>query len=282
MFYLILAIILFSFNNVLWKKNIQITSISFLIAYRSFFTVFITCVILFLFIETEQVTQFDHLKITIGSIFGVIGLFSMLSVLKKSSLQWIGIYNLIGVGYTSLYVLIFEDLEISRIIIGLFLIVTGFLLFIYSNTRKLKLSWKEHLLLTTMILSFSSSSIIQWKNLSTNISPILIIANQETIVFIISAFLVIHTLKKTQIRKGITSHFRPVFLMSIILLTAFTSSLFGLKNTNPLISGSLFLLNPISTILFSSFFFKEKISLKSWLSIIVISIGVYLLYLQTI
>ncbi|MFQ3336929.1 MAG: drug/metabolite transporter (DMT)-like permease, partial [Flavobacteriales bacterium] len=33
---------------------------------------------------------------------------------------------------------------------------------------------------------------------------------------------------------------------------------------------------------FSSFFFKEKISLKSWLSIIVISIGVYLLYLQTI
>jgi hypothetical protein len=45
----------------------------------------------------------DFTKITLGSLFGVIGLFSMLTVIKKSSLQCLGVYSLIGVVFNIIF-----------------------------------------------------------------------------------------------------------------------------------------------------------------------------------
>ncbi|WP_445756726.1 EamA family transporter [Polaribacter sp.] len=40
--------------------------------------------------------------------------------------------------------------------------------------------------------------------------------------------------------------------------------------------------SPLTTILFSSIFFKENISIKNWISIIVISTGAFIIYIQTL
>ena len=103
MIFIMLSVLLFSYNNVLWKKNIKATSIPFLVAYRAFFTSTISIGFLLLFFTIEHISISDFIKITTGSLFGVLGLFSMLAVIKKSSLQWLGIYNLLGVVFTILY-----------------------------------------------------------------------------------------------------------------------------------------------------------------------------------
>ena len=83
MLFIILSVLLFSYNNVLWKKNLTAISIPFLVSYRAFFTSIISLVIVFTFFEIHNITMLDFAKITSGSLFGVIGLFSMLVVIKK-------------------------------------------------------------------------------------------------------------------------------------------------------------------------------------------------------
>ena len=86
MLFIILAVLLFSYNNVLWKKNLHTASIPFLVSYRALLTSIISLVILFVFFKIDNITIIGFVKITAGSLFGVIGLFSMLFVIKKASL----------------------------------------------------------------------------------------------------------------------------------------------------------------------------------------------------
>ena len=83
MHFLLFAVLLFSFNNVLWKKNIGKSSIEFLVAYRAVFTTFFSWGALFLILPEFSISSSDYLKITAGSILGTIGLFSMLLFLKN-------------------------------------------------------------------------------------------------------------------------------------------------------------------------------------------------------
>jgi hypothetical protein len=114
MIFIMLSVLLFSYNNVLWKKNIKATSIPFLVAYRAFFTSTISIGFLLLFFTIEYISISDFIKITTGSLFGVLGLFSMLVVIKKSSLHWLGIYNLLVVVFTILYLWIFDAVPIKE------------------------------------------------------------------------------------------------------------------------------------------------------------------------
>jgi len=76
MIYLLLSILLFSYNNVLWKKNVAKESIAYLMSYRAFFTTLIATVALFTVLGFEPVTLYEYFKITTGSLFGVVGLFA--------------------------------------------------------------------------------------------------------------------------------------------------------------------------------------------------------------
>jgi len=282
MHFLLLAVILFSFNNVLWKKNIGKSSVEFLISYRAIFTTIFSWVALFILLPEFSVTPTDYLKITAGSILGVIGLFSMLLFLKKSSLQWVGIYNLIGILITTFYIWVFEEVEVSSVFFGGAFILFGFGWFIHSNsTNSFQLNMRQHLLLSLMTLSFSASSLIHWKNLTENVSPLIIISNQESIVFLISLILLLRKRNISNLKTSLHQNFAPIFSMSLVLLAAFSCSLLGLKITNPIVSGMIFLASPITTIVFSSLFFKEAISKQNWLAISVISIGAFLLHLET-
>ena len=281
MIFIMLSVLLFSYNNVLWKKNLKATSIPFLVAYRAFFTSTISIGILLLFFTIENVSISDFIKITTGSLFGVLGLFSMLTVIKKASLQWLGIYNLLGVVFTILYLWIFDTVPIKESLLGLVVIVFGFVCFIVSNKQtQLKITLKQHLVLLLMTFSYSFSAILHWKNLNLDFSPLLIIANQESIVFLVGLFF---TFKKTKIRSikiELKTYFKKIAFMSIVVFFAILFSFLGLKQTNPIIASLLFLAAPLTTILFSAFFFKEKLSKKNIVFIIIILLGAFILHFQ--
>ena len=281
MIFIMLSVLLFSYNNVLWKKNIKATSISFLVAYRAFFTSTISIGFLLLFFTIEHISISDFIKITTGSLFGVLGLFSMLAVIKKSSLQWLGIYNLLGVVFTILYLWIFDAVPIKESLLGLLFIVSGFVCFIFSNKQtQLKITFKQHLILLLMTFSYSFSAILHWKNLNLNFSPLLIIANQESIVFFVGLLFTFKKANISAIKTELRIYFKRIIIMSTVIFFAILFSLLGLKQTNPIVSSLLFLAAPLATILFSAFFFKEKFSKKNIVFIIIILLGAFMLHFQ--
>jgi hypothetical protein len=281
MIFIMLSVLLFSYINVLWKKNIKATSIPFLVAYRAFFTSTISIGFLLLFFTIKHISISDFIKITTGSLFGVLGLFSMLAVIKKSSLQWLGIYNLLGVVFTILYLWIFDAVPIKESLLGLLFIVSGFVCFIFSNKQtQLKITFKQHLILLLMTFSYSSSAILHWKNLNLNFSPLLIIANQESIVFFVGLLLTFKKANISSIKTDLRIYFKRIIIMSTVIFFAILFSLLGLKQTNPIVSSLLFLAAPLSTILFSSFFFKEKFSKKNIVFIIIILLGAFMLHFK--
>lgn len=281
MIFIMLSVLLFSYNNVLWKKNIKATSIPFLVAYRAFFTSTISIGFLLLFFTIEHISISDFIKITTGSLFGVLGLFSMLAVIKKSSLQWLGIYNLLGVVFTILYLWIFDTVPIKESLLGLLFIVSGFVCFIFSNKQtQLKITFKQHLILLLMTFSYSFSAILHWKNLNLNFSPLLIIANQESIVFFVGLLFTFKKANISAIKTDLRIYFKRIIIMSTVIFFAILFSLLGLKQTNPIVSSLLFLAAPLATILFSAFFFKEKFSKKNIVFIIIILLGAFMLHFQ--
>jgi uncharacterized membrane protein len=282
MLFIILSILLFSYNNVLWKTNLKFIPITFLVSYRAFFTSTISLIILFTFFSIDNITITGFFKITLGSLFGVIGLFSMLSVIKKASLQWLGIYNLVGVIFTILYLWIFDAIEIKKHLLGVLVIVLGFISFIYTNKNtQLKIAIKQHLTLFLMMICFSCSSLLHWKNLTSNAPPLLIIANQEFIVFLAGILFTFKQGNSTVYKSYLKMHFKRVLLMSIVVFLAILFSFLGLKETNPITTSLLFLATPLTTILFSAFFFKEKLSYKNIIFISIIVIGAFVLHYQS-
>lgn len=279
MIFIMLSVLLFSYNNVLWKKNIKATSIPFLVAYRAFFTSTISIGFLLLFFTIKHISISDFIKITTGSLFGVLGLFSMLAVIKKSSLQWLGIYNLLGVVFTILYLWIFDAVPIKESLLGLLFIVSGFVCFIFSNKQtQLKITFKQHLILLLMTFSYSFSAILHWKNLNLNFSPLLIIANQESIVFFVGLLFTFKKANISAIKTDLRIYFKRIIIMSTVIFFAILFSLLGLKQTNPIVSSLLFLAAPLATILFSALFFKEKFSKKNIVFIIIILLGAFMLH----
>ena len=205
----------------------------------------------------------------------------MLAVIKKSSLQWLGIYNLLGVVFTILYLSIFDAVPIKESLLGLLFIVSGFVCFIFSNKQtQLKITFKQHLILLLMTFSYSFSAILHWKNLNLNFSPLLIIANQESIVFFVGLLFTFKKANISSIKTELRIYFKRIIIMSTVIFFAILFSLLGLKQTNPIVSSLLFLAAPLATILFSAFFFKEKFSKKNIVFIIIILLGAFMLHFQ--
>lgn len=283
MIFILLSILFFSFNNVLWKKNLEDTSISFLISYRAFFTSIISLILFLTNSDFNNIINSSIIKITVGSIFGAIGLYCMLFIIKKSSLRWIGIYNLFGVIFTGIYLHFFENIEINNFLFGIVLIMSGFILHLYNNQEpSLKLEIKQHFYLIIMVLGFGISSILHWKNLEKNVPILFIISNQEMVVFLIFSIINLRVDKTITNFKKLKLYLNRVIVMALILFFALLFSFVGLKTTNPLISSTLFLIDPILTITLGNIFFKEKITFKNLISIIIILIGAFIIHLNIV
>jgi drug/metabolite transporter (DMT)-like permease len=282
MIFVLISILLFSLNNVLWKKNLQTVSIPFLVGYRAFFTSVLSCLLVICFYDFQELLTLPFLKITVGSVFGVMGLFCMLNVLKDAPLQWLGIYNLIGVVFTATYLFVVEKIEVFESLVGLVLILSGFLSYIFfNNESKVKITTRQHVYLFLMTLFFSTSSLIHWKNLASEVPPLVLISNQELTVFITALFLILKTNSFNQLKRDISLNFSKVIVMALLIFLALLFSFLGLKVTNPMISSLLFLSNPLLTIVFAAIFFKEKITIYTIIALIFISVGAFILHLQS-
>jgi drug/metabolite transporter (DMT)-like permease len=282
MIYIIIAIILFSLNNILWKKNLASISVALLMTYRSFFTSSLAIGILLYFHDLKDFSIGQTLRTGIAAILGVIGLFSMLTVYKKASLQWVAIYNLVGISFTILYLWIFKELNIKASLLGLSIITLGFIFYVYTNKKSnLKIKLRQHLLLIVMIVCFGIATILNWENLSQDTPAIFIIANQEFLVLTCGMTLLFTQKRPEKLRQTLQKYFNRVVLMSVVIFLGLLFSFLGLKITNPIISSVLFLANPLTTILFSAYFFKEKIKPNDWISIAIIALGAFLLHIQT-
>lgn len=281
MIYIFLSIFFFALNNVLWKKNLQQCSVSFLIGYRALFTSVGAVIILLYNYGFGILINQPLFRITLGSIFGVLGLFCMLIVIKKAPLQWLGIYNLVGIVFTAFYLYIFENTPIFKSFIGLFLIIIGFAFYIYHNKEKeYKISFTQHLYLLAMTFCFGVSSLIHWKNLDSKVPPIFIISNQELVVFITATCISLTKIKMPKIKTDIKVYFFTALLMASIIFLALLFSFLGLQITNPLISSILFLATPLLTIVLGSLFFKEKMSYFNIVAILIIAVGAFLINYQ--
>ena len=202
----------------------------------------------------------------------------MLAVIKKSSLQWLGIYNLLCVVFTILHLWIFDTVPIKE---SLLFIASGSVCFIFSNKQtQLKITFKQHLILLLMTFSYSSSAIFHWKNLDLNFSPLLIIANQESIVFFVGLLFTFKKANISAIKTDLRIYCKKIIIISTVVFFAILFSFLGLKETNPIVSSLLFLAAPLTTILFSAFFFKEKFSKKNIVFIIIILLGAFMLHFQ--
>jgi drug/metabolite transporter (DMT)-like permease len=282
MIFVLISILLFSLNNVLWKKNLQTVSIPFLVGYRAFFTSVLSCLLVICFYDFQELLPLPFLKITVGSVFGVMGLFCMLNVLKYAPLQWLGIYNLIGVVFTAIYLFVFEKIDFFNSLVGLVVIIIGYLLYIFFNKESdVKITFRQHLYLLLMTLLFSASSLIHWKNLASEVPPLVLISNQELTVFITALFLILKTNSFNQLKRDISLNFSKVIVMALLIFLALLFSFLGLKVTNPMISSLLFLSNPLLTIVFAAIFFKEKITIYTIIALIFISVGAFILHLQS-
>lgn len=282
MIYIFLSILLFALNNVLWKKNLQNCSVTFLVGYRALFTSIGSTVVL-LYLYGFTIYQNQPLgRITLGSLFGVLGLFLMLTVIKKAPLQWLGIYNLLGIVITAFYLFYFENTPLLDSLLGLSIIVTGFIIYLFHNKEKeTKISRIQHISLLGMTLSFGISSLINWKNLDTNVPALLIISNQELVVFCTAMLISTFSINRSEIRSNLLNYLPNVMLMALIIFLALLFSFLGLKITNPLISSILFLVTPLLTITFGALFFKEKISRTNCIAISIIACGAFILHYQT-
>lgn len=281
MIYLLLSLTLFALNNVLWKKNLQQVSLPILVGSRALFTSSISLIALYLTTDLQLISNFPILRVTLGSLFGALGLFCMLKVIKDAPLQWLGIYTLMGIILTTVYLLIFEEIEILKSLTGSTIILVGFSIHLHKNqTSTQKITQNQHILLILMTIFYSLSSVFHWKNLDASVPAVFIIANQELIVFTIAVMITFSSRKSNAIISGFRTNFTKVIAMAIVIFFALLFSLLGLKETNPLISSILFLSSPLMTILFGVIFFKEKLSVYNAISILIIAMGAFILHYQ--
>ena len=70
--------------------------------------------------------------------------------------------------------------------------------------------------------------------------------------------------------------------MEFIIFLALLFSFLGLKITNPVVSSVLFLASPLTTILLSTFIFREQHTLKNGMAILIIATGAFILHYYTV
>jgi drug/metabolite transporter (DMT)-like permease len=189
----------------------------------------------------------------------------------------------LGILFTGSYLYFFETNYEIQSIAGILLIVFGYVFYLYQNKNSSqKLTLKQHIYMLVMTLSFGIASLIHWKNLEGDVPAIFILSNQEATVFLISSVLVWMKKPSIPVVENLKQYFPKVFLMASIIFLALLFSFMGLKITNPVISSIIFLATPLLTIVFSSLYFKEKLTFYHVLSILCIASGAFLIHYQTV
>ncbi len=277
MLLLYLSVFLYAVNNILWKKFVLDVNPFNLISKRAIFTV--SLCILSLFWLKEDVFSFasgpQFFSALLGSVLGAMGLIFLVFSFKNGTLIQYGFYSLAGSLITAIYTFSIRGIPITHYATGALLIVGGFLLFIYaesSKEQKNPVRLQQHIFLSGMIVCFSLSMIIQYRNLQL-IKPILLVSLQEIVVLLVSA--AAFYLLKAKGLPGVTAKVRfwQAGIMALVVFFAVLSGANGLKITDPFLSSLISLSGPVLTMLGGLLIFNEKVSFKVLLSIGLIIAG---------
>lgn len=282
--FILVSIILYALNNLLWKKILFESNMWLIMSLRALVTCSIGLLVIFFFysnIFTELILD-TVLKVSLASIVGALGLVFMTSALKHGSLRQLGLFNLAGVFFTVTYLYFFENFDPRYYMIGTLLILLGFAVYLIEIKKELdkENSYRQLVLFALMAFLFSVSGLLHWHNLKQSISPILSLVNQEFIVFSVSIFgLVTRTsYTRKQIIVSSLSVFKLVSVMAILIFMAVWTGFLGLKITNPYVASLLALSTPVLTIVFGALFYKEKWSLSNMIALVLIISGAFILH----
>lgn len=286
MIFLILSILLYSINNYFWKKILLDSNIWFVIALRSSFTIILGLICsYFIYPELMNTIKWHQLKfVLMASLLGTLGLICMVSALKKGSLRQLGVINLLTVFLTVTYLIVFENLNFKYYFLGSFFITCGFAFYLFQLKKEKAPdnSIKQYFYLGLMSVFFSASGLLHWYNLKASVPVMISLLSQESTVFIFGITLFLFQPPKVivELVKNNSDKIVFIFFMAVIIFLAVWLSFMGLKITDPLISSLISLLIPILTILLGNVFLKEKFNFTILLSLFLISIGAFLLYLD--
>ena len=286
MIYLIISIVFYSLNNLLWKKVLQQANSWMAMSLRALLTSFIGLGIL-IFSSPEILYEIDFktvCRVSIASCLGAFGLICMISALINGTLRQLGIFNLLTIAFTVFYLLLFENFNFLNFLYGTSLIIVGFSIYVFQIKRlpSEESNVKTIIYYTLMSLFFASSGLVHWYNFKQSIPPLFSVVNQEIIVFLIGGIGLALQPKsvKTQWLQTIVKSGYLLVVMAVLIFAAVWSGFLGLKITNPLLASLLPLATPILTILFGALFFKEKWNRKIGLALFIIAIGAYVLHLN--
>jgi drug/metabolite transporter (DMT)-like permease len=273
-------------NNLLWKKVLQQTNSWLVMTLRAFLTSIIGSIVILLYAPQMifQISIDTVFSVTIASILGAFGLICMISALQKGTLRQLGIFNLLTIGFTVIYLMLFEKFNFLDFLSGTILIVFGFGIYVFQIKKLPTVESDNKTLInyTLMCLFFTASGLVHWYNIKQSIPPLFSVVNQEIIVFLVGGIGLIAQPKSVKEHwfQSMIKSANLVFVMAVLIFAAVWTGFLGLKITNPLLASLLPLATPILTILFGALFLKEKWNKIMGLALFIIAIGAYVLHLN--
>jgi drug/metabolite transporter (DMT)-like permease len=278
MYSLYASVFLYAFNNVLWKYFVKNEHPLHLISRRAVFTVAIAFAVVY-YQKVDIGAYLSNPKalyVLAGSLFGVAGLILMVTFLKTGSLVRMGYYSLLGAFVAAAYTYIFREAPVTgKTFIGAALIISGYLVFLYDEKRRIKTEpaiLSQHLLLIGMTLCFAVSMLIQWEQLK--ILPMLaIITTQEVVVLAVTLIASLFLKSKVidNVSGGITN--RNTAIMAAVIFVAILTGTIGLKTADPFLASVTGMMSPVLTVFGGSVFFKEKLRLVHYITLVLMVLG---------
>jgi drug/metabolite transporter (DMT)-like permease len=271
--YLILSVLFFAINNVLWKSIVADYLPLQVIVKRSMFTSLLGVVFLGMNGFETYTTLSEALFVNLTCIIGALGLVFMIYALKESTLNDFIHYSLLGSIGTASYLYFSENIIPQNYILGILFIAFGFCLFLWNqrmNSKAVRTS--THCYLILMTLCFSVSGIMQWYNLKTY-DVVFLVVHQEIEVLIVAGILI------RFLKQPILTFFKfdYILVMVPIITIAVVAGMYGLKVTNPFISSIINLTTPILTITLAVIVLKERFKWHYVSSIVMVILGAWML-----
>lgn len=281
MIFLFASIVLYAINNVLWARYAPSQNTISLINRRSLFTSTLMFLLMFFFIDGNNLNlTMDHiLNLVLCSIVGFLGLHLLAQGFKRDNVLQYSLYNLLFVitlAFTS------EELKWSFPIFGGIVgVCIGFILMTLSGKKdeRTPITKPFHLYFVLAHCCFGILLFLQ-QELLLSIDSTIIAWFNEIIILLITGMILgtRYFIKKAPLKERPLNWWRYlIFAIPITLAVWF--GLKGLKLTDPFQLALVGLFVPFCTLCIDSFLNNKKIQSLTWLGFFVMVMGLYFIYL---
>ncbi len=286
MIWLGISVMLYAFNNLLWKTALERMSPTAVMALRAAITSLGGWLLVFL-LYPEDIQTLDRVSLPLlfPALSGAFGLACMLSGLRYGNLGQLGIYGLAGILFTVSYLLWFEKVPILHYAEGALLIFSGYVWYLLRYERSgaaVAQGLRPHLYFAGMTFFFGLSGILHWHNLRADISPFLSMVSQESIVLLLAFILLFAKGWKfgiVNISEAVP-HLGRIALMAVVISLAIFTGFLGLSATDPLVSTLTALSVSLLTIWIDRLYFRKSIEWALWAIMALLSTGYVVLAWQ--